>query len=187
MAIKEDLNEIKKEIGAQEQFLESVIKGERFFNKNKKLLIVLLVIVVIALIALYANKIIDNRKVVAANEAYSKLIMDANDTKAAKILKQNEPSVYALYELKAALEKGDIKAAKELANLPVDPLVKQIILSQTTDQSTQILASYDALLQGFEYLKQNKISEANAEFAKIPLDSQLMTLVKNLQHYQGNK
>ena len=184
MAIKEDLNEIKKEIGAQEQFLESVIKGERFFNKNKKLLIALLVIVVIAL---YANKIIDNRKVVAANEAYSKLIMDANDTKAAEILKQNEPSVYALYELKAALEKGDIKAAKELANLPVDPLVKQIILSQTTDQSTQILASYDALLQGFEYLKQNKISEANAEFAKIPLDSQLMTLVKNLQHYQGNK
>ena len=180
MAIKEDLSEIKKEIGAQEQFLESVIKGERFFNKNKKLLIALLVIVVIALIALYANKIIDNRKVVAANEAYSKLIMDANDTKAAKILKQNEPSVYALYELKAALEKG-------LANLPVDPLVKQIILSQTTDQSTQILASYDALLQGFEYLKQNKISEANAEFAKIPLDSQLMTLVKNLQHYQGNK
>lgn len=98
MAIKEDLNEIKKEIGAQEQFLESVIKGERFFNKNKKLLIALLVIVVVALIALYANKIIDNRKVVAANEAYSKLIMDANDTKAAEILKQNEPSVYALYE-----------------------------------------------------------------------------------------
>ncbi|MCD8213370.1 MAG: hypothetical protein LUC34_04915 [Campylobacter sp.] len=187
MAIKEDINEIKKEIGAEEQFLESVIKGERFFKKNKKLFIAVFVLIVIGGIGLYANKIINDRRIIAANKAYSQLITDANNTQAEAILKDKEPSLYALYELKKLLEKGDINAAKELTNLPIDPIIKQIIISQTTNENTQILADYNAVIQGFEYLKQDKIDEAKAEFAKVPLESQLMNLVKNLQHYQGNK
>ena len=50
-----------------------------------------------------------------------------------------------------------------------------------------ILSEYSTLLKGFELLKQNKIKEANDEFNKISLDSQLQTLVKNLKHYQGIK
>ena len=66
-------------------------------------------------------------------------------------------------------------------------IVKDIILSQTGDTNTQILSEYNALLKGFELLKENKIKEANDEFNKIALDSQLQTLVKNLKHYQGIK
>lgn len=85
------------------------------------------------------------------------------------------------------MQKSDVSGAKELLALPIDPLVKQIISAQIGEQSGGILADYDALLKGYGYLKENKISEARSEFSKIPLDSQLNNLVKNLQHYQGNK
>lgn len=187
MAIKEDLTEIKKEIDAQEQFLESMIKGERFFRKYKTLLIVLCVAAIVAFIGFYASKVLNDNRVEEANLAYSKLILNPNDTSALNVLKEKEPSLYALFSLGQMLDKNDTKGISELANLKVNPIVKDIILSQTGDANTQILSEYNALLKGFELLKQNKIKEANDEFNKIALDSQLQTLVKNLKHYQGIK
>ena len=182
MAIQENLNDIRQEIGAQEQFLESIIKGERAFKKYKKL-----IIAASAVTWTYAQKFIDKGRVKEANEAYSKLIANPSDEAALKILKDKEPSLYALYKFKQDMQKSDVSGAKELIALPIDPLVKQIISAQIGEQSGGILADYDALLKGYGYLKENKISEARSEFSKIPLDSQLNNLVKNLQHYQGNK
>ncbi|MBR8465550.1 hypothetical protein KDE13_04140 [Campylobacter sp. faydin G-140] len=186
MALKQDLNEIKKEIGAEEQFLESVIKGERFFNKYKKVFILAFIIAIIAIIGFYANKLVNQNRVEKANEAYSKLITNPNDTAALQILKEKAPSLYALYELKARLANGDTNGTKELLDLFIDPIIKQIIVAQDGENS-EILSSYGAFIKGYELLKQDKIDEAKAEFAKIPLDSQLTNLVKNLQHYQGIK
>jgi len=187
LAIQENLNDIRQEIGAQEQFLESIIKGERAFKKYKKLIIAACVVVIAAVAWVYAQKFIDKGRVKEANEAYSKLIANPSDEAALKILKDKEPSLYALYKFKQDMQKSDVSGAKELIALPIDPLVKQIISAQIGEQSGGILADYDALLKGYGYLKENKISEARSEFSKIPLDSQLNNLVKNLQHYQGNK
>lgn len=35
LALKENLDAVKQELGSEEQFLESMIKGERFFKKYK--------------------------------------------------------------------------------------------------------------------------------------------------------
>lgn len=187
MAIQENLNDIRQEIGAQEQFLESIIKGERAFKKYKKLIIAACVVAIAAVTWVYAQKFIDKGRVKEANEAYSKLIANPSDEAALKILKDKEPSLYALYKFKQDMQKSDVSSAKELLALPIDPLVKQIISAQIGEQSGGILADYNALLKGYGYLKENKINEARSEFSKIPLDSQLNNLVKNLQHYQGNK
>ena len=187
MAIKEDLTEIKKEIDAQEQFLESMIKGERFFKKYKTLLIVVCAAAIVAAVGFYASKILNDNRVEEANLAYSKLILNPNDANALSVLKEKEPNMYALFSLGQMLDKNDTKGISELANLQINPLVKDIILSQTGDANAEILKEYSALLKGFELLKENKIKEANDEFNKIALDSQLQTLVKNLKHYQGIK
>lgn len=187
MAIKEDLTQIKQEIGAQEQFLESMIKGERFFRKYKKFMIVAIIVAVIAIIGFYSNKIINDNRIEDANLAYSKLILNPNDANALSILKEKEPNLYALFSLQQKLDKNETNGISELANLKVNPIVKDIILSQDGNANTQILSEYSILLKGFELLKQNKIKEANDEFNKISLDSQLQTLVKNLKHYQGIK
>ena len=187
MAIKEDLTEIKKEIDAQEQFLESMIKGERFFKKYKTLLIIVCAAAIVAAVGFYTSKILNENRVEEANLAYSKLILNPNDANALSVLKEKEPSMYALFSLGQMLDKNDTKGISELANLQVHPLVKDIILSQTGNANSEILKEYNALLKGFELLKENKIKEANDEFNKIALDSQLQTLVKNLKHYQGIK
>ena len=187
MAIKEDLTEIKKEIDAQEQFLESMIKGERFFKKYKTLLIVVCAAAIVAAVGFYASKILNDNRVEEANLAYSKLILNPNDANALSVLKEKEPNMYALFSLGQMLDKNDTKGISELANLQINPLVKDIILSQTGDANAEILKEYSALLKVFELLKENKIKEANDEFNKIALDSQLQTLVKNLKHYQGIK
>ena len=187
MAIKEDLTEIKKEIDAQEQFLESMIKGERFFKKYKTLLIVVCAAAIVAAVGFYTSKILNDNRVEEANLAYSKLILNPNDANALSVLKEKETSMYALFSLGQMLDKNDTKGISELANLQVHPLVKDIILSQTGNANSEILKEYNALLKGFELLKENKIKEANDEFNKIALDSQLQTLVKNLKHYQGIK
>lgn len=187
MAIKDDLNEIKNEIGAQEQFLESVIKGERFFKKYKKLIIAVFVAILIGVAGFYASKIIEQNRIDTANTAYSKLITNPHDTDALNTLKDKAPSLYALHQFKIAMQTGNTSEAKELLNLPIDPLLKQILSAQIGEQNSVILSDYAALMRGYELLKQNKIDEAKVEFAKISLDSQLINLVKNLQHYQGNK
>ena len=187
MAIKEDLTQIKQEIGAQEQFLESMIKGERFFRKYKKFMIIAIIVAVIAIIGFYSNKIINDNRIEDANLAYSKLILNPNDANALSILKEKEPNLYALFSLQQKLDKNETNGISELANLKVNPIVKDIILSQNGNANNQILSEYSTLLKGFELLKQNKIKEANVEFDKIALDSQLQTLVKNLKHYQGIK
>lgn len=187
MAIKEDLTQIKKEIDAQEQFLENMIKGERFLKKYKNLLIIICLAAVIAIVGFYSNKILNENRIEEANLAYSKLILDPNDANALNVLKEKEPSLYALFSLQQMLDKNETKGISELANLKINPIVKEIILSQSSDTNNEILGEYNALLKGFELLKQNKIKEANEEFNKISLDSQLQTLVKNLKHYQGIK
>jgi len=187
LAIKEDLTQIKQEIGAQEQFLESMIKGERFFRKYKKFMIIAIIVAVIAIIGFYSNKIINDNRIEDANLAYSKLILNPNDANALSILKEKEPNLYALFSLQQKLDKNETNGIRELANLKVNPIVKDIILSQNGNANNQILSEYSTLLKGFELLKQNKIKEANDEFNKISLDSQLQTLVKNLKHYQGIK
>ena len=187
MAIKEDLTQINQEIGAQEQFLESMIKGERFFRKYKKFMTIAIIVAVIAIIGFYSNKIINDNRIEDANLAYSKLILNPNDANALSILKEKEPNLYALFSLQQKLDKNETNGISELANLKVNPIVKDIILSQNGNANNQILSEYSTLLKGFELLKQNKIKEANDEFNKISLDSQLQTLVKNLKHYQGIK
>jgi len=187
LAIKEDLTQIKQEIGAQEQFLESMIKGERFFRKYKKFMIIAIIVAVIAIIGFYSNKIINDNRIEDANLSYSKLILNPSDTNALSILKEKEPNLYALFSLQQKLDKNETNGISELANLKVNPIVKDIILSQNGNANNQILSEYSTLLKGFELLKQNKIKEANVEFDKIALDSQLQTLVKNLKHYQGIK
>ena len=167
MAIKEDLTQIKQEIGAQEQFLESMIKGERFFRKYKKFMIIAIIVAVIAIIGFYSNKIINDNRIEDANLAYSKLILNPSDTNALSILKEKEPNLYALFSLQQKLDKNETNGISELANLKVNPIVKDIILSQNGNANNQILSEYSTLLKGFELLKQNKIKEANDEFNKI--------------------
>ena len=179
MAIKDDIDSIKEELNTQEQFLENIIKSERFFKKYKKIIIGAVVLGIVGAAGYYINGALTEKEFKAAND-------NPKDEQAKAELKQKDASLYALYEFKRAVDNNDTNALKSLANEQIDPLLKDIVKSQINEPSGQILSSYKAVVRGYELMKENKIDEAKNEFKKVPLNSQLQSIVKTLEHYQGN-
>lgn len=123
-----------------------------------------------------------------ANESYSELILNPNDKEAAKKLKSLDKNLFTLFEFRQALDNNDSKKIDELSNLEgIDKLLKDIISYEAGKQSGEILSSYSAFMNGYAYLKEGKVEEANKEFIKISPNSGLTQIVKNLRHYNGNK
>ena len=79
MALKEDINDIKQRLSAEEEFLENVIKSEFFIKKHKKLIISIIVILVVICGGIYLSKFVQQKKTQEANLLYLQLQNDANN------------------------------------------------------------------------------------------------------------
>ncbi|MGP1485999.1 MAG: hypothetical protein ACTTJC_07965 [Campylobacter sp.] len=185
MAIKDDIDSIKTDLSTEEQFLENAIKSERFFKKYKKFFIIALIVGVVGGIYYYATEYINEQNFKVANAAYSGLLANPKDDKLKNELKSKDVNLYALFAFRQSLENNNTNALNELLNENIDPLLKEIIKSQT-GQNGEILSNYKSLLKAYELIKENKIEQAGTELKKIPLNSPLQPIVKNLRHYQGN-
>ena len=183
MALKDDIEGVKKEIGTEEQFLESVIKSEIFVKKYKKPLIFLAAVLIVAFIGYYANEFLSDRSIASANVIYDELLNKRDDTKLAE-LKQKDINLYALY----ILQNGSADERAALENTQgIDVVLKEIINLQNGKQGGVLLADYDSLLKGYDLLKEGKIEQAHAELDKIPLNSPVRQIALALKHYGGNK
>ncbi|NLY04141.1 MAG: hypothetical protein GXZ15_04800 [Campylobacter sp.] len=188
MAIKDDIKDVKRVVSSEEQFLESIIKGEYFFKKNKKLVLIILALVVIIPLVLATKDFFNDRKFQAANKAYSELILDPNNAKARENLKTTSPNLYALYEFRTALDNNDSAKIEELSNLQeIDPILRDVIGYQATGLSDGVMEGYTTFMKGYNYLKDGDIAAANSEFIKIPPNSPLAEVARNLRHYNGVK
>lgn len=188
LAIKDDVKEIKRAASSQEQFLESIIKGEFFVKKYKKPIAVLVIIAILVPLAFATLDFIKERKFQAANEAYAELITDPSNQKAKEKLKSSSKNLYTIYEFRLALDSNDTAKLDELANLDdIDPVLKDIIGFSARKDSGELMDSYISFMKGYGYLKEGKIDEANSEFVKIPPNSPLGDIVRNLRHYNGVK
>lgn len=187
MAIKEDLNAVKNELSTEEQFLENMIKSERFVKRYKRVFIGVLAVGVVGLAAYYISGMMERNRIANSSAAYTQLLANPNDASALEKLKAESPSLYALVKFKSMQDSNDTAGVKTLLAEPIDPVLKQIFSAYIGEGNGAIMAGYDALVRGYELLKQDKVAEAKVEFAKVPADSPLFGLVKNLQHYQGNK
>ena len=195
MSLKENLNAVKEELSAEEQFLESVIKAEGFWKKYKKIIITL---VVVALLAIAAKLIMDylhHSAVVASNEAYEKLIKNPNDKDALNLLKEKNPRLYEAYQFSQALKSNDIKAIESLKSTLSDPYLKDLASYQIDSLSQKGLDEYgakeSALLRdlaiyqsGYLLMKKGKIKRAKEKLNQVSKDSPLYGLAKNLSHYK---
>ncbi|MCZ6117049.1 hypothetical protein [Campylobacter ureolyticus] len=188
MAIKDDIKDVKERMDSQGQFLENIIKSELFIRKYKKPIVGTFIVVFLAIVAYLVVDYQKEAKFKKANESYNELILNPNDKEAAKKLKSLDKNLFTLFEFRQALDNNDSKKIDELSNLEdIDKLLKDIISYEAGKQSGEILSSYSAFMNGYAYLKEGKVEEANKEFIKISLNSGLTQIVKNLRHYNGNK
>jgi hypothetical protein len=192
LSLKENVNAIKEELSAEEQFLESVIKAEGFWKKYKKIILTLAVLLVLGLLTKVGMEYMQERNLHASNEAYNLLLSDSKNSQALADLKKNSPKLYELYLFKSVTKSTDVSALEKVKSEISDPILKNL-LSYQIDSLSKKVTSADAgiaqplalLQEGYLLLQEDKIKEANAKFVQIPADSSLRDIVANLKHYSG--
>ncbi len=193
MGLKENIQVVKKEISTEEQFLEGMIKSERFFNRNKKYIFSAVALIVLGVSGYTIDTLMTEKRLKASNEAYTMLLKDANNTSAQETLKQKNPKLYMMFLFETALLKGDVEALKEVALSKENPIVADVAayqLSQLDLNSTlkgELMSGMVLLQEGYALLKEKKVDEARLKFAQIDANSPLKQIAKNLEHYQGLK
>lgn len=193
MGLKENINAVKEEITTEEQFLEGMIKSERFFKRNKKYIISALVLLAFGAGGYAINDVMAGQRLKASNAAYQALLQDANNSSALETLKAKNPKLYAMFSFETALAKGDVAALKSASLSKEDPILADLAtyqLSQLDANATpkgELLSGMVLLQEGYELLKEKKIEEARLKFAQIEAGSPLKQIAKNLEHYQGLK
>ena len=193
MALKENIEAVKKEIGTEEQFLEGIIKSERFFKRYKKSIISAVVVAVLAGGTYATLNILKENRLQASNEAFNKLLKDPSDNASKLVLKEKNERLYNFYRFKLALESDDIALLKELAQYKQDPIISDLATYQLSgienkiSSNSELLTGFIALQEGYKLLKEDKVKEAKLKFAQIDLNSPLKNVSNNLEHYQGIK
>ncbi len=191
LSLKENMNIIKEEIGAEEQFLESIIKGERFYKRYKRQIQVLVVVVILAAIGYAGYSISKDRNLKISNEAYETLNKSPNNKEALATLKDKNPSLYEVYLFEEAVKNNNIGKLEELSKDKNSELLSDLSLYQVEQLknskivNSRLLNGFSLLEEGFDLLKDGKITEAKLKFAQIDSNSPLFKIVKNLEHYQG--
>ncbi len=193
MGLKENIKAVKEEISTEEQFLEGMIKSERFFNRNKKYIISALVLLALGAGGYAINDVMASQRLKVSNAAYQALLKDANNSAALETLKAKNPKLYAMYTFETALAKGDIEVLTQVSLSKDNPILADLAtyqLSQLDSNKSpkgELLSGMVLLQEGYELLKEKKVEEARLKFAQIETNSPLKQIAKNLEHYQGLK
>lgn len=194
MSMKENVDFVKQELSNEEKFLEGFVKIERFYKKNKKLILALLVLVVLAAIGYTVKQNIDEKNRLKANLAFDKILKNHDDKQALETLQQTNKKLYdvALY-LKASHEGKDAK------NINV-PFLKQLaqyenaLKNKNIPQLNTISMEKDFLLKEFAIFNkalllanEGKYKEAKTALKLIPQTSKAYELATLLNHYLVTK
>ena len=197
MSIKEDLKAVKEELNTEEQFLEGLIRAERFYKKYKKPIIAIAIVAVIAFVGFSVKTYIDENNLKVANEAYLKLIKDPNDSNSAKILKDKNINLYYAYRLQIASKKNDVNILKDVRDNAKDKYLSDLAayqLASLTKKSDKLndyinnskaglLKNFALLEDAYLLLKEKKKDQAKIKLSSIEVDSPLENIAKNLEYY----
>ncbi|MDR0407682.1 MAG: hypothetical protein LBH45_02015 [Campylobacteraceae bacterium] len=184
MALKDDIKAIKEELSAQEQLLENIIAGERFFKKHKRTFVALVIAVVVLLIGYISLNTIKAVNLKASNEAYKTLLDNPNDEKALSSLKSKNKPLYRTFVFMEALKNDDNETLKTL--LSEKDIIADLAAYQIQEdmKDNLIFEDFITLKDGYKLLKEGKTDEASMKFMTISPDSSIMSIVNSLEHYQ---
>ncbi len=197
LSVKDDLKAIKKELNTEEQFLEGMIRAERFYKRYKKPIWIITVIIIILFVGYSVKTYINENNLKIANTAYLKLIQNPNNKQALKTLKNKNIKLYYAYEFQIASKTNNKKLLKEIIQQSNDKILKDLATYQlaSIDKNQKGLESYInnakigllrnmAILEdAFLLLKNKKIDQAKNKLSLIEVDSPLESIAKNLEHF----
>ncbi len=197
LSVKDDLKAIKEELNTEEQFLEGMIRAERFYKRYKKPIWFITIIVIILFVGYSVKTYINENNLKIANIAYLKLMQNPNNKQALKTLKNKNIKLYYAYEFHLAAKTNNKQLLKEVTKQSNDKILKDLAQYQlaSIDKNQKELETYVnnskigllrnmALLEdAFLLLKNNKIDQAKIKLSLIEVDSPLNNIAKNLEHF----
>ncbi len=192
LGIKENLKAVKEEISTEEQFLEGMIKTERFFKAKKRYFIGAILAVVLVAGAYGTQTMLEQARLKSANEAFILLMQNPSNAQALATLKEKNENLYALLTLQKATEAGDKETLKTLS-MSKNWMIKDVAsyqlaqMEQRIDSSSELFKGFTILQEGYALLQEKKVPEAKIKFALIDANSPLKQIAQNLEHYQGLK
>lgn len=193
MSLKENVDFVKDELSSEEKFLEGFVKIERFYKKNKVLIIAIATILVIGVVGFYTTNYINNQSKIEANIAFNKFLKNPKDTEAMKILKEKNEQLFQVAQYLNASKDGknvdiQVKYLKELSQY------QKALDTKNVNELNTISMQKDFLLKEFAIFdkaliltEQGKYEDAKVALKLIPSDSKVNDLVNVLKHYLVTK
>ena len=189
MSSKENVEFVKEELNSEEKFLEGFVKIERFYKKNKVIVIGVVAVVVLAIGGItytnYANTA--NKK--ESNIAFNKFLKDNNDKASLETLQNTNIQLFEVAKyLKAKNENKDVEVnitfLKDLAQYT------KALKSENIEELSSLSQQNDFLLKEFALFNKALILANNAEYVDaretlklISKTSRVKDLVVLLNHY----
>jgi hypothetical protein len=194
LSLKDNIDAIKKELSAEEQFLESVVRAEGFWKKYKKIVISLAVLLVVLALGKVLYDYMKEKNLNESNSAYLTLQQNPDDKSALESLKSKNPKLYELFIFSNGIKNTDASKLEALSADISDPVLKDLLTYQKASLSKKDISSYsmkqNALLKDFALVeevyvlfKDGKSKEAKEKLAQIPESSQLNQIAQSFKHY----
>ena len=193
MSLKENVNYVKDELNTEEKFLEGFVKIERFYKKNKLIVIALVVIIIGAVIGIYVTKSIQSSNKLEANIAFNKVLENPKDLESMNILKEKNKQLFQIAEYIQAVKEGktsdtQVKYLKDLVSY------QKALETNNVEELNNLSMQNDFLLKEFAIFNraliltnEGKFEDAKATLKLIPSDSKVNDLVNVLKHYLVTK
>ncbi|QKF80862.1 tetratricopeptide repeat protein [Halarcobacter ebronensis] len=193
MSLKDNVNYVKDEISSEEKFLESFVKIERFYKRNKKLIVAAIVVVLALVIGFYITKYIQETNKNEANIAFNKVLENPKDSEALEVLKTKNEKLYEIAQYLNTKAEGktpnvDVKFLKELVQY--EKALKDKSISELNSVSMQndfLLKEFAIFNKALLEAENGKFEDAKATLKLIPTDSKVNNLVNILKHYLATK
>jgi len=194
LSTKENIDYIKQELSNEEKLLESVIKAEKFYKKNKKWILAITAAAVLFGIGSVLYDMKKEQDLIKSNQAYAKLLQNPSDTQAANELKQLNPRLYSLYLYQMAIKKKDIETLKQLASSK-DPVLSDLasyhlaVITQDRKKiddyvvSGTMLKDYALLDDAYLHFKSGDIQGARSKLSLVGENSAAKPFAILLRHY----
>ena len=185
MSLKDDVEYIKKEISAEESFMENFFKVERLFKKYKKTLIAIVVVIFISIIGYYISSYLAQKNTLQANIAFNTLLKNPNDTEAMAILKAKNTKLYEIFQYKLDTSKTTkVEFFSELVEYQNAIKENNInALTSVTQQQKFLLQDFALLNKAIIQAKQSQYNDAKETLKLINEKSEVLPVAKMLEHF----
>ena len=200
MSFKENINFIKEQIITNDTFMEKFIQIEKFYIKNKKILMLIILILTVTITSLLINNYINNNNIEKSNTLFNKFLNDNNNK---TILSELKNKSYPLYQIAKYIKlkdnnskdnslqdnsSVDIKFLNEILDY------KKAIKEQNIKELTKLSLNSDFLLKDLLIFNKALILAKNKKYSKsqstlklISSQSQVNEFKLLLKHYLINK